>query len=135
MLKTWNDQGTDFRSDDDLGDQHCEQGTSARRARDYQINAVDNLEENHARSDYAYLEAPTGIGKTVVKAMLARSLGIGEIYFLAHTIGLLKKARASLVDLPNPNGVRNSIWNIACSFRAKSADKAHAAHKNSGCRR
>ncbi|BBB14471.1 MAG: hypothetical protein K2X00_05950 [Nitrospiraceae bacterium] len=45
MLKTWNDQSPDFRSDDDPGDQHCEQGASARTARDYQINLVDNLEE------------------------------------------------------------------------------------------
>jgi len=33
MLKTWNDQSPDFRSDDDPGDQHCEQGASARTAR------------------------------------------------------------------------------------------------------
>nr|WP_245991960.1 DEAD/DEAH box helicase family protein [Blastomonas fulva] len=52
-----------------------------------------------ARSDYAYLEAPTGTGKTVVMAMLARSLGIGEVYYLAHTIDLLKQARASLAEL------------------------------------
>lgn len=99
MLKTWNDQSPDLRSDDDPGDQHCEQGASARTARDYQINLVDNLEEILARSDYAYLEAPTGTGKTVVMAMLARSLGIGEVYYLAHTIDLLKQARASLAEL------------------------------------
>lgn len=99
MLKTWNDQSSDFRRDDDHGDHHCEQGASARTARDYQINLVDNLEEILARSDYAYLEAPTGTGKTVVMAMLARSLGIGEVYYLAHTIDLLKQARASLAEL------------------------------------
>ena len=99
MLKTWNDQSPDFRRHDDPGDHHCEQGASARTARDYQINLVDNLEEILARSDYAYLEAPTGTGKTVVMAMLARSLGFGEVYYLAHTIDLLKQARASLAEL------------------------------------
>ena len=49
MLKTWNDQSTDFRSVDHPRDQHCEQVTSARRARDYQINLVDSLEEILAR--------------------------------------------------------------------------------------
>lgn len=80
MLNILNEQSPVSENHDDHGDLHCEQGTAAKRAREYQINLVDSLEEILARSDYAYLEAPTGTGKTVVMAMLARSLGIGEVY-------------------------------------------------------
>ena len=49
-----------------------------------------------SRADHAYLEAPTGFGKTVVLALAASSLNPERVIYLAHTTDLVDQFERSL---------------------------------------
>lgn len=68
-------------------------------SRQYQDRLVTELESLLADHDYAYLEAPTGTGKTAVLGKIANNLALGDVYYLANTIDLIEQAKRSITEL------------------------------------
>lgn len=64
--------------------------------RPHQTALAEQVTQILARADYAYLEAPTGTGKTLVMAMIANQSDMRYAYYLAHTKDLIAQAQADI---------------------------------------
>ena len=64
--------------------------------RPHQTALAEQVTQILARADYAYLEAPTGTGKTLVMAMIANQSDMRYAYYLAHTKALIAQAQADI---------------------------------------
>jgi superfamily II DNA or RNA helicase len=66
--------------------------------RGYQNSLVDELCQLFQHAEYAYLEAATGTGKTLIIALLAERLRLEHVTYVVHSIDILNQAQQDILD-------------------------------------
>lgn len=76
-----------------------QQEYNSRSLHEYQERLADEAAQILARSDHAYLEAPTGTGKTLIVAHTAQKIGLTNVIYIANSLDLLSQAKAEISAL------------------------------------
>lgn len=87
-------------------DSPLELGLDKPEWREHQKETVDQILDAYQTSDRVLLNAPTGAGKTIIGAALARCLS-GDALYLAHTIQLQQQQLSTLPDAVTCTGRSN----------------------------
>jgi superfamily II DNA or RNA helicase len=67
--------------------------------KDYQQTLADDVVEILEQDNYAYLEAPTGVGKTLVIGLIAQNCGFSDIIYTVNSLDLVNQTKAEIDSL------------------------------------